>query len=788
MDVEEKLKETPNFTESVQKHGELLSKYDGNNGELLSKYDGNNGELSPKDDGNKDGQEVNVNAAEDGSKSNIENEPKMLEVKKNEADTGETEGKMKKNEDETAKTKEAMKKNEGETGEAEKELKKNEADTREIEKELKKNEAERGEAEKEVKKNEAETKEIKEEVKENESEIKEMKKNEAETGEAKKEVKKNEAETGEAKKEVKKSEVETGETKEEVKENEDKTELKEEVRQNEDETELKEEVRKNNETGLKEEVKKNEDETREIKEEVKKNEDETREIKEEVKKNENKIEEEKSSQPKTKDVAPPQTVERNSSFIDESNLPSDLKEFEKKALVELRLKIEEWISEYKLLNKKKVHAEDTRKVEGEEETKSERNEEKEEKNKIYNEKEHIEQVEQLKNGKFSREEKDGNDNKKQKHEGDEKEKIDVEGKGENNHVSKEEVKLVDNEDITLWGVSLLPSKGDKGTDNLLLKFLMAREFKVNDALQMLKNTLQWRKENNIDSILNEDFGEDFESLGYMNGVDRDGHPVCYNILGGLANEEVCNKAFGTKEKRDRLLRWRIHLMEKGIQNLDFNPGGFSSILQINDLKDMPAPSRKEFRLTAKQAVGILQDNYPEFVARNVFINVPFWYYAFSALLSPFLTQRTKSKFVFARPAKVTETLLKFIAPEKLAIQYGGFLRENDTELSTEDAAIEVSAKAGSIENIEIPAPEAGMNLVWDINVLAWEVNYKEEFVPKNEGSYSIIVQRAKRIGIQEGPIRNSFKNNEPGKIVLTIDNASFKKKRVIYRYKARKSS
>ena len=43
---------------------------------------------------------------------------------------------------------------------------------------------------------------------------------------------------------------------------------------------------------------------------------------------------------------------------------------------------------------------------------------------------------------------------------------------------------------------------------------------------------------------------------------------------------------------------------------------------------------------------------------QILINVPFWYYAFSTLFYPFLTQRTKSKFVVARPSKVTETLLK----------------------------------------------------------------------------------------------------------------------------------
>lgn len=69
------------------------------------------------------------------------------------------------------------------------------------------------------------------------------------------------------------------------------------------------------------------------------------------------------------------------------------------------------------------------------------------------------------------------------------------------------------------------------------------------------------------------------------------------------------------------------------------------------------------------------------------------------------------------------------------------------------------------------------------------MNYKEEFVPTDEGSYTIIVQKRKKIGSNnEGPIRNTFRSNEPGKVVLTIENTSSKKKRVLYRYKAKKCS
>ena len=108
----------------------------------------------------------------------------------------------------------------------------------------------------------------------------------------------------------------------------------------------------------------------------------------------------------------------------------------------------------------------------------------------------------------------------------------------------------------------------------------------------------------------------------------------------------------------------------------------------------------------------------------------------NALLSPFLTQRTRKKFVFARPSKVTETLLKYISVEEIPVQYGGLKREEDTEFSVEDGGVsEIVFKAGSTTTIEIPAPEqVGSTLVWDLTVMGWEVNYKEEFVPADEGS------------------------------------------------------
>ncbi|XP_010538273.1 PREDICTED: patellin-4-like [Tarenaya hassleriana] len=496
----------------------------------------------------------------------------------------------------------------------------------------------------------------------------------------------------------------------------------------------------------------------------------------------------------------PEAMEKSDFFKEESNFLSDLDESGRKALSDLKSKLEEAIVGNTLFKKKKESpVKEEANKEAEEETKPEEKVEEEKKTEEKAEEEKKAETEAVVTEETPKEEAKAVTEDEKKIEDvvteetlkeevkakpeDEfpKEEVKAEVEEEKKKVEEEEEENVD-QDISLWGAPLLPSKGAEATDVILMKFLRARDFKVNEAFEMLKKTLLWRKKHNIDSILQEDFGEELNSAAaYMNGADREGHPVCYNVYGVFNNEELYQKTFGTEENREKFLRWRFQLMEKGIQKLDLKPGGVTSLLQIHDLKNSPGLTRKELRVAIKHAVEALQDNYPEFVSRNIFINVPFWFYALNALLSPFLTQRTRSKFVVARAAKVTETLLRYIPAEEIPAQYGGFKRDGDLEFSA-STVCEAIVKPGSSETIEIPAPEVGDTLIWEVTVVGWEVNYKEEFVPGDEGSYTVIVQKGKKIGSNEGPIRNSFRNNELGKIVLTVDNVSGKKKRVLYRY------
>jgi hypothetical protein len=172
------------------------------------------------------------------------------------------------------------------------------------------------------------------------------------------------------------------------------------------------------------------------------------------------------------------------------------------------------------------------------------------------------------------------------------------------------------EPVLVWGVPLVGD--DERTDTVLLKFLRAREFKVKEAMAMLKSAVLWRKRFGITSLLDADLGlPELENVVFYRGADREGHPVCYNVYGEFQDKDLYEKAFGDDEKRERFLKWRIQLLERGIlSKLDFSPNGICSMVQVTDLKNSP-PMLGKHRAVTRQAVTLLQDNYPEFIAKKV---------------------------------------------------------------------------------------------------------------------------------------------------------------------------
>ncbi|KAL2901113.1 Patellin-6 [Bienertia sinuspersici] len=328
---------------------------------------------------------------------------------------------------------------------------------------------------------------------------------------------------------------------------------------------------------------------------------------------------------------------------------------------------------------------------------------------------------------------------------------------------------------TIWGTPLISD--DEKADVILLKFLRARDFKVSEAYNMLEKSLAWRKEFGADTIVEEELGfKELEGLvAYMHGFDREGHPICYNAYGVFKDKEMYERIFGDDHKLKKFLRWRVQVLERGIKLLHFKPGGVNSIIQVTDLKDMP---KRELRVASNQILSLFQDNYPEMVARKIFINVPWYFSLLYSMFSPFLTQRTKSKFVIAKEGNVAETLYKFIRPEDVPIQYGGLSRPGDLQNGPAKPASEFTVKGGEKVNIQIEGIEAGATITWDMVVGGWDLEYSAEFIPNAEDSYTLAVEKPRKVSPSDEPIHNSFLAKEAGKLVLSVDNTVSRKRKV----------
>ncbi|KAJ1801369.1 Non-classical phosphatidylinositol transfer protein (PITP) [Coemansia sp. RSA 2399] len=266
---------------------------------------------------------------------------------------------------------------------------------------------------------------------------------------------------------------------------------------------------------------------------------------------------------------------------------------------------------------------------------------------------------------------------------------------------------------TLWGVPLQPTdaseQDDPRIDVILAKFLKARNNDLDQAREMLTNTLKWRAEFGVDALLDETFPEDvFGSVGYMHGTDKEGRPVTYNFYGNLDNKAV----FGDLE---RFLRWRVQLHERGMRAVDFV--NTSDMVQVHDYDGVGIFSYDKYARAASRAtVQVMSDNYPETLATKVFANVPAWGETIFNIIGRWLSDDTKRKFVVVSATNAYAALADRIDPENIPEKFKPAATSASEEKPTEPAAATATAEdaatppepqpAHSDAADDLPAPTA----------------------------------------------------------------------------------
>ncbi|RHY33329.1 hypothetical protein DYB32_001704, partial [Aphanomyces invadans] len=228
------------------------------------------------------------------------------------------------------------------------------------------------------------------------------------------------------------------------------------------------------------------------------------------------------------------------------------------------------------------------------------------------------------------------------------------------------------------------------------RFIAAEKGNVEKGRARYESTLQWRRENNVDGMLQEPQPH-FHLIKkyypqYFHGKSIKGHCVYYEKVGKIDLKAM--KAAGLTI--DQLLRHYVYLTEYMWTILEPSDSGRSvTVLDVNGIGFYDLAG--DVLLFVRQATGFVSANYPERSAQIFIVNVPTWFNMVWSVVSPMIDPVTKEKIRICKGRAVKEELLKSIAEDQLPADYGGSsvkLGESDEEVALAKYVDQVLAASG----------------------------------------------------------------------------------------------
>lgn len=159
----------------------------------------------------------------------------------------------------------------------------------------------------------------------------------------------------------------------------------------------------------------------------------------------------------------------------------------------------------------------------------------------------------------------------------------------------------------------------------LLRFLRARDFNVEKASQMLQETLNWRRDNNVDQMLDEYKQPSVVSKHFPGGwhhSDKDGRPLYILRLGHMDVKGLL-KSIG----EEVLLKLALQICEEGLQLIEQATNKLGKpVLNWSLLCDLDGLSMRHLWRPGVKAllniIEVVERNYPETLGRVFIVRAP----------------------------------------------------------------------------------------------------------------------------------------------------------------------
>ncbi|KAB2021970.1 hypothetical protein ES319_D07G177100v1 [Gossypium barbadense] len=220
----------------------------------------------------------------------------------------------------------------------------------------------------------------------------------------------------------------------------------------------------------------------------------------------------------------------------------------------------------------------------------------------------------------------------------------------------------------------LPSRHDDY--HTLLRFLKARKFDLDKTVQMWEDMLNWRKENGVDTILQDFVYDEYEEVqrcyphGY-HGVDKQGRPVYIERLGKIDPTKLMKVT-----TVDRFLKYHVQGFEKAFVE-KFPACSIAAKRHIDStttILDVQGLNWMSFGKVAHDLVMRMQkidgDNYPETLHQMYIVNAGNGFKLLWNTAKSFLDPRTTAK-IHVLGNKFHNKLLESIDPSQLPEFLGG---------------------------------------------------------------------------------------------------------------------
>ncbi|KAF3818937.1 hypothetical protein GH733_012354 [Mirounga leonina] len=211
-------------------------------------------------------------------------------------------------------------------------------------------------------------------------------------------------------------------------------------------------------------------------------------------------------------------------------------------------------------------------------------------------------------------------------------------------------------------------KGKIPKDEHILRFLRARDFHLDKAREMLCQSLSWRKQHQVDLLLQTwqppALLEEFYAGGW-HYQDRDGRPLYILRLGHMDTKGLM-KAVG----EEALLKHVLSVNEEGQKRCEGNTKhSWTCLVDLEGLnmRHLWRPGVKALL----RMIEVVEDNYPETLGRLLIVRAPRVFPVLWTLISPFINENTRQKFLiysgsnYQGPGGLVDYLDKEVIPDFL---------------------------------------------------------------------------------------------------------------------------